>query len=73
MQINLHISIESFQVARWAGSNLTIAGMGWNEPTPEAIESLMSTNEAFCRRIVSLYLAAHGITSPALPLKKKRH
>lgn len=72
MQINLHISIESSQVARWAASNLTLTGLGWDVPTPEAIESLMCTNEAFCSRIVSLYVATHGATSPAPPLKKKR-
>ena len=72
MQINLHLSIDSSKIAHWAAASLTMSGLGWDVQTPEAIESLMATNASFCRRMVSLYLAAHGAPASAQPAKKNR-
>jgi hypothetical protein len=73
MRIQWNIDLHSEDVAQWAAADPRISGLGWSNCSPssrqEAIEALMRKNPAFCRRLVSMYLAeltpGHRGTSPS--------
>ena len=73
MRIQWNVDLRSENVAQWAAADPRISGFGWSDCSPasrqEAIEALMLKNPAFCRRLVSMYLAeltpGHRGTSPS--------
>ena len=75
MRIQWNVDLRSEDVAQWAAADPRISGFGWSDCSPasrqEAIEGLMRKNPAFCRRLVSMYLAeltpGHRGTFPSDP------
>lgn len=73
MRIQWNVDLRSEDVAQWAAADARIRGFGWSDCSPasrhKAIEALMRKNPAFCRRLVSMYLAeltpGHRGTSPS--------